>query len=266
MGGLVGILTAGLMVFTLLAEKRRWVRLLSVGAFVLVLLQGLLGGLRVVWVSLDLAVAHAFLAQVFFAAIVGLTLFNSASWHRLTVPWPASPSRSRLKGLTVFAVLAVYLQVVFGALLRHPGTGIDFLLASTHIVWAFVVAALIVATATFISLNYRENRLLVQTYRVAIGLLVVQFVLGLTAYAVNLDAAGFVVASNLQVIVNSTHMVVGALLTATMVVQALVALQGAPEGGVFQTRASGDVKNEARAGTIDGTIDGTTEESVATHT
>jgi cytochrome c oxidase assembly protein subunit 15 len=265
MGGLVGLLTAGLMVWTLLAEKRRWVRRLSVGAFALVLVQGLLGGLRVVWVSLDLAVVHAFLAQVFFAVVVGLTLFHSASWQRLTIPWPASPSRSRLKGLTAFTVLAVYLQVVFGALLRHPGTGIDFLLASTHIVWAFVVAALVVASATFISLNYRANRLLVRTYRVAIGLLIIQFILGLTAYAVNLDATGFVVASNLQVIVNSTHMVFGALLTATTVVQALVALQGAPESSAGHTRPAGDTADGARDASIDGTIDGPTEESVATH-
>lgn len=228
MGALVGSLTLILMIWTLASETRSWVRRLAVGAFVLVVLQGVLGGLRVVWVSLDLAVIHACVAQIFFAMIVALALFKSRAWQGLSRPYLSNPVRSRMKGLVLFTVLAVYLQIVFGALLRHPGTGIDFLLASTHIVWAFVVAGLIVVTALYIRLHYANNRLLMGVSRLGVVLLVFQFLLGLTAYIVNLDASGYTVPSNLQVVVNSTHMVVGALLTASMVVQALVVLQGEP--------------------------------------
>ena len=228
MGALVGLLTLGLMVWTLLAEKRRWLRMLSVGAFLLVIFQGVLGGLRVVWISLDLAVVHACVAQLFFALIVSMALFTSGSWQRLTQPYESNPFRSRMKGLVLFTTLAVYMQIIFGALLRHPGTGIDLLLASTHILWAFVVAFLVIATALYARLHYADNRLLMRATLVGVGLLTIQFLLGLTAYAINLDAAGYTVPSNLQVVVNSTHMVVGALLTSTAVVQALVVLQGAP--------------------------------------
>ena len=226
MGALVGILTFGLMVWTVLAEKRRWVRRLAVFAFVLVVVQGVLGGLRVVWVSLDLAMVHAVMAQIFFALVVALTLFNSRTWQSLTQPYPLTPDRSRLKGLVAFTVMAVYLQVIFGALLRHPGTGIDFLMASTHIVWAFVVTALVVATFGYVRLHFADNSILVVASAVSVVLLAIQFMLGLTAYVANLDAAGYTVPSNLQVVVNSGHMVVGALLTAATVVQALIALQG----------------------------------------
>ncbi len=228
MGALVGLLTAILMVWTLVAERRRWVRLLAVGAFVLVVVQGVLGGLRVVWTSLDLAVVHACVAQIFFSLIAAMTLFNSKSWQALTEPYYSNPYRSRMKGLVLFTVIAVYLQIIFGALLRHPGTGIDFLLASTHIVWAFVVSALAIATALYVRLHYAENPQLMRISRAVVFLLVVQFSLGLTAYIVNLDARGFVVPSNLQVVVNSSHMVIGALLMAACVLQALIVLQGAP--------------------------------------
>src|SRR5438045_8571574 len=55
-----------------LVEKRRWVRWLGTGLLAFVILQGILGGLRVVLVKLDLAIVHACLAQAFFclAALV----------------------------------------------------------------------------------------------------------------------------------------------------------------------------------------------------
>ena len=42
--------------------------------------------------------------------------------------------------------------------------------------------------------------------------LLLQIVLGLTAYIVLLDEQGMLVPSNLQVVVNTTHLIIGALL------------------------------------------------------
>lgn len=50
-----------------------------------------------------------------------------------------------------------------------------------------------------------------------LGLLVVQFMLGLTAFFVLLDEVGMVQPSNLQVASNTSHMVIGALLMASSV-------------------------------------------------
>src|SRR5690554_6485033 len=63
LGALVGLLTIGLAVWTWRFDERRWMRRLGFGALVLVILQGTLGGLRVVFASLDLAVVHACVAQ-----------------------------------------------------------------------------------------------------------------------------------------------------------------------------------------------------------
>src|SRR5688500_17738631 len=47
-------------------EPRRWVRWIASGVLVGVIFQGVLGGLRVVMVELDLAIVHACFAQAFF--------------------------------------------------------------------------------------------------------------------------------------------------------------------------------------------------------
>ena len=58
-------------------EPREWLRWLGVGALGLVIVQGVLGGLRVVLLQHTLAIIHACTAQAFFALTVSLALFSS---------------------------------------------------------------------------------------------------------------------------------------------------------------------------------------------
>ncbi len=223
---IVGFLTIILVGWTWMADDRRWMRHLATAALGLIIFQGILGGLRVVWLSLDLAVVHACIAQVFFSMLVAITLFTSKAWLNLEVLRSADPAASRLRGFAVFGVGAVYLQIILGALLRHPGTGIDLFLVTTHLSWAFVVSALIVATAIHIRRHFRAHKLLNRVAFIAVLLLVVQFGMGLTAYVVNLDEAGYTLPSQLQVLVNSGHLVIGALLMATVFCQMVIVLRG----------------------------------------
>src|SRR5689334_3567905 len=66
MGTLVGMLSIVLCLWAWLYEPRRWVRWLCTGVLGGVIFQGVLGGLRVVMVNVDLAVVHACVAQAFF--------------------------------------------------------------------------------------------------------------------------------------------------------------------------------------------------------
>ena len=66
-----------------------------------------------------------------------------------------------------------------------------------------------------------------RTATLLLGVLVVQVALGFTAYFVTLDETGVVQASNLQVVVNTTHMVVGAVLMSTAVCLVLMSLRRA---------------------------------------
>ena len=137
LGTLVGFLTIIIAIWTFWKDSRKWMRMLGIGALVLVIGQGVLGGLRVTLVSLDLAVVHACVAQIFLATIFSMALFTSKSWLTAARA-PAGADSVKLRGLAAFSTTAVFIQIVFGALLRHPGTGIDTFLATTHIIWAFV--------------------------------------------------------------------------------------------------------------------------------
>src|SRR3954453_4903259 len=66
MGTVVGMLSIALTIIAWKSEPRRWVRWLATSVLGAVIFQGVLGGLRVVLVKLDLAIVHACVAQAFF--------------------------------------------------------------------------------------------------------------------------------------------------------------------------------------------------------
>lgn len=224
-GALVGIFTVILGIWTWISDPRKWMRYLGLGAIFLVSLQGTLGGLRVIWVSLDLAVVHAALAQVFFSLMAAMVLFTSRSWLAVSSVPSESKFTPSLRSLVVVTVAALYLQIILGALLRHPGTGINPLLAALHITGAFVSSGLVLATYLLVRWAFTDCRLLRKVAGWMFGLLGLQVLLGLTAYFVLIDEVGMLRPSNLQVIVNTVHLLIGAFLLASSVVLALLALR-----------------------------------------
>jgi cytochrome c oxidase assembly protein subunit 15 len=133
MGSLVGILTIFTAGALLWRDERRWMRALGVAALALVILQGVLGGMRVVLVKLDLAIVHACAAQLFFGLMAGIALFTSRAWARSEGAFLASRSLVRLAAL---AAGTLYLQTALGAYLRHTGERAD-----AHLMFAVVAAA-----------------------------------------------------------------------------------------------------------------------------
>src|SRR5215467_14310860 len=74
----VGFLTIGLALLLWKIEPRRWVRRLGFIALGVVILQGVLGGLTVIFLLPDaISISHAGLAQLFFCIVISLTLFTS---------------------------------------------------------------------------------------------------------------------------------------------------------------------------------------------
>ncbi|MBO6576341.1 MAG: COX15/CtaA family protein [Rhodothermales bacterium] len=211
-GALVGLFTLVLALWTWRSDDRAWMRRLGMAALVLVIFQGVLGGLRVALVSLDLAVVHACVAQLFFATLAAMALFTSGLWQR---PGPAPTINLPKAGW--LAAGAVYVQIILGALLRHPGTGIDPLLAGLHISWAFVALFAVVVHVKVL----RSASGLRTLGGVLLATVVAQVALGFVAYFVLLDEAGVLQPSNLQVVVNSLHLVIGAALFSLNVVGAL---------------------------------------------
>ncbi len=223
LGALVGLFTLGLAFWTWRADPRAWMRRLGGAALVLVIAQGLLGGLRVTEVSLSLAMVHACVAQLFFALLVSMALFTAPGWLRGGSLPPDGPAGERLRLLTTATAAAIYGQIVLGALLRHFGTGVDPLFAGIHITGAFVVVGLALATFVHIRKHVGEARLLQRGAGLLLGAVAFQFTLGVLAFMVLLFETSLAQRSMVQVALNSSHLVVGALLFATSVCLALLA-------------------------------------------
>jgi heme a synthase len=162
----VGLLTVILCIALFIVEERRWVKTLGVIAVAAVVVQGILGGLRVTENNAVLGLFHGCLAQSFFALMATIALVTSRFWERLeqagTVGNEAtnrtsmqrpvglaseaalhkSPLTSHLSLLTscrrwVLVVTGmVFLQLVLGASMRHSHAGLsipDFPLNYGHL-------------------------------------------------------------------------------------------------------------------------------------
>jgi cytochrome c oxidase assembly protein subunit 15 len=221
----VGMLTIVLTVWLWFSERRRWVRRLGVVALAAVCAQGLLGGLTVLlFLPAPVSIAHAGLAQIFFCLLVSITLFTSRSWETMGQRGPLDDGR--LRGVASATTVAIYLQILLGATMRHTEAGLaipDFPLVFgglfppdwtaaiaihyAHRVGALVVAGAILATAGHAWFHHRSVGWLTRPALLAVGLVLIQISLG-----------GLTVLTRRAVSVNTAHVVTGALLLATSLV------------------------------------------------
>ncbi len=128
----VGLLTIVLAVWLWQREPRKWVRRLGGLSVLIIMCQGLLGGITVLFLlPTAVSVAHAALAEIFFCLMVSLALFTSRTWRDADPSidnsgWPS------LRFLTTTTTVVIYTQILIGALIRHTGAGLaipDFPLA-----------------------------------------------------------------------------------------------------------------------------------------
>ena len=129
----IGLLTTVLAVWLWFREPRKWMRWLGMLAFVLVALQGVLGGLRVTLDMDKLGIVHGALAQLFFVLICGIALFSSRWWQNVAVADDRLPKeaarvtdrRSRnLRTLVLATTILIFGQLVLGATMRHQHAGL----------------------------------------------------------------------------------------------------------------------------------------------
>src|SRR3989440_3861604 len=119
MGSLVGFLTIILAVWLWLREDRRWLRNLGVIAVVGVILQGILGGLRVTMMKDQIGIFHACVAQAFLGLLIFIALATTQFWRSLANRGIDSQRFLPTKTLAVAITLAIYVQLALGATMRH---------------------------------------------------------------------------------------------------------------------------------------------------
>lgn len=126
----VGLLTVILAVLLWFAEPRRWVRVLAYFAVAAVVVQGVLGGLRVVLIKDEIGIFHGMLAQAYIGLLIVIAIALSKAFTAGGARW-----RWHAPGLLRWAVVLtvlVYLQLAVGATMRHEHAGLavhDFPLA-----------------------------------------------------------------------------------------------------------------------------------------
>src|SRR5271170_1658280 len=141
----VGLMTTILAVWICLKDSRKWMKWLGVIAFLLVVVQGVLGGLRVTMKMDSLGIFHGVIAQTFFALTCAIALFTSRFWKNMQTgkagsPLPADdahgvtrPTVPRgLRSHVLFVTILIFLQLILGATMRHQHAGLaisDFPLA-----------------------------------------------------------------------------------------------------------------------------------------
>lgn len=124
LGMVLGLLMIALAAWHVVAEGRSWVRKLAYGALVLVVLQGVLGGARVLMNEVDLAIPHAFLAQAFLCLLATIALVHSQMWYDNPLEKNnISELRSLRRGALVLVCL-IFVQLIIGAVMRHHGAGL----------------------------------------------------------------------------------------------------------------------------------------------
>jgi cytochrome c oxidase assembly protein subunit 15 len=225
----VGILTVTLVVLLSRWEPRAWVRWFARGALLAVVLQGLLGGLTVLWrLPTAVSVTHACLAQTFFCLLVTLAVCTAPSWHeRLMLA--QDRGQPPLRWLATIATGAVFLQLFLGALMRHTGAGLaipDFPLAFgrlwpplespavvihfLHRLGAVLVTLCVGWTVARILQQYRAEKRLTRPALLVMGLVVLQLTLGALS-----------IWTRRAVLPMTAHVAVGAAVLATSLVLAL---------------------------------------------
>ena len=207
MGSLVGILTVGLFVFILAKDSRKWLKWLGLAALIAVIVQGILGGLRVTQINRNFAIVHACLAQAFFALLCGIAWFTSRDWWQDRNE-PAIATTQKLRRLSLITTGLIYVQLIFGAVLRHTGSRLDI-----HLVFAFLVTLhIFLLVRRILGTNDEAQRIAPSMALLLLGLLAIQLMLGTGAFFARLTALGETFAAALTVTITTAHVAVGALM------------------------------------------------------
>jgi cytochrome c oxidase assembly protein subunit 15 len=222
-GALVGLTTIALAIRLWRHDQRRWLTRLGIVAVVLVILQGMLGGLRVTGgftlstseadmaPSLGLALAHGVLGQIFLGVMVAIAVFTSRRWIDPTQP----EARPYFRDDCIYQrwlIGALIVQLVLGAAQRHLAV-----LLIVHLSLAAIVIVLALMVGGRAWWMYREARPMEVLGKLLISLASVQIFLGIAALAVTQGKATVGSPTTVEVTITTAHQATGAVILALSV-------------------------------------------------
>lgn len=206
--GFVGVMTLIFAATIQIKEKRMWLKRLAWGAFALVVLQALLGGLTVLMLLPPaVSIAHACTAQTFYCLIVGISFFLSKEYlEKKAQRYSFAP---QLKHVAVFLTGLVYLQLILGATVRHTG----------HIVWWHAGGAMLIFLTLMVfwlhlsrTAGGKEN--LQSILRVLTLFIFAQILLGIGAFILTMMMERGVRPIGPEIWITAVHQTLGAIILA----------------------------------------------------
>lgn len=243
LGSLVGLMTIVLLVLLWRKDDRLWMRLLGIAALVLVIFQGTLGGMRVLFDERTLAMLHGCTGPIFFALTAALVVFTSKRWRNADRT-ASHDCANQIRRLAIVTCVVIYLQLVIGAVMRHvpvvtePAT---FALAVRfHLFMAGVVVMHVLLLSGFVLIHTSHVKPLARLTVILSGLVLFQVLLGASTWIVKFSVpewateiitpARVAVAEGgwLPTHVITAHVAVGSLLLAVSLALALYAARLLP--------------------------------------
>ena len=239
LASLAGLIAIALVVFSYRCEIRPWVRKFSVFLLALVILQGVLGGARVVMDARVVAKIHGCVGPLFFACVAGFCTVTSRWWQNFDLQQSQLSGRAT-KGMVLLSPLMLSVsfgQLVVGAFMRHINVDsppkLYVMLVAIHV----MTAVLIVLGTLFQWGLSRRAQVKGSGVRGSINLLgllvMTQFGLGLTTWVVKFGwpawfvgqrfAANYVVGEKTFTQMNlvTAHVAVGSLILAFWTIHTL---------------------------------------------
>lgn len=213
-GTLAGLTSLVLLLAVLLSSATRWCKGWALALFLLICIQGVLGGIRVregnVIHTMDdkfYRTIHGVLAQFIFAGGVALAAYMSSA-YRLSPP--TLPDARKLRAFATGALHVLFLQLIFGAMYRHT--------RSSHALWSHVAFSMIVTVAVALAgmiaaglkHDHPQGTIIRRAGAWAIASLVLQFSLGWLVFLVG--GKDLQPASLGQALLRSAHQANGAAL------------------------------------------------------
>jgi heme A synthase len=122
-GTSVGMMTIGLLIWLWIEGRRRrdpGLKQLGVAVLALVCIQGLLGGLTVIYrLPPAVSTTHLAVSMIFFSLVIYIAFRTRPRRSE-----PRAPLSRSVRIVTAIATLTLFTQMVLGALMRHLGAGL----------------------------------------------------------------------------------------------------------------------------------------------
>lgn len=188
LGALAGFLSIGLVIQAWRFDHRRWFKYWCVGVLFAVIIQGALGGARVVLDQRTIAMIHGCTGPLFFAIATATAVMSSRWWIERRPTELSGMNKWVLWGATGLLASA-YLQLIVGAQLRHLTGAVPIklfkLFVHSHLTMAGVVFLLAVVTAIATVCTKRIGPKIRRPALLAVGLVGIQILLGVGTWVVN---------------------------------------------------------------------------------